>query len=252
MKKLFFLIFILGLVLNSPKVSLGQELKEPEEGKKRSYAFRERRQFRNLRKQKGIQTSIFWSGPFKSKKIALTFDDGPNPDNTLLLLRTLERKNVLATFFLIGENAEAYPELVKEIQGRGHEIGNHSYSHPNMGKAEPLKVIREIRKTQRILEQTTGTSPTLYRPPYGTMMLEDLVVIPRFGLTTILWTVDSKDWAGIDKEQIEETILETVYNGSIIVCHEQCRATIEALPRVIDILKEKGYEFVTVSEIIEE
>jgi len=252
MGKIFFMIFTLGLVLSLPRVSLGQVVKTPEEGKKRLYTFRERHQFRSLRKQKGIQTSIFWSGPFKSKKIALTFDDGPNSENTLLLLKTLEKKNVLATFFLIGENAEAYPELVTEIHKRGHEIGNHSYSHSNMGRSEPLKVIREIRKTQRILARITGETPTLFRPPYGTMMLEDVVVIPKFGLRIIFWTVDSKDWSGIDKRQIEEIILETAYNGSIIICHEQCRATIEALPRVIDMLKERDYEFVTVSELIED
>ena len=249
MKNFFYLIFVLGLVLNlSPSVFAEEET--PEEIKKSFYDFRERRQFENLKKHKGIQTPIFWSGPVKSQKVALTFDDGPNPKTTLLLLETLEEKKVVATFFLIGENAEVYPELVKEIEKRGHEIGNHSYSHPNMGRSEPLKVIKEIRKTQRILEGITGDVPTLFRPPYGTMMLEDLVIIPRFGLKTILWTVDSKDWSGINAEQIEKVILGTTYSGSIIVCHEQCHSTIESLPGVIDGLTERGYEFVTVSEII--
>ncbi len=245
------MILILGLGLNLPPVTFGQEGNKSQKIKKSFYNFRERRQFKNLKKHKGIQTSVFWSGPVKSRKIALTFDDGPNPKTTFLLLETLEGKEVVATFFLIGENAEVYPELVKEIKRRGHEIGNHSYSHPNMSRSEPLKVIKEIRKTQRILEEITGDVPTLFRPPYGTMMLEDLVVLPRFGLKLILWTVDSKDWSGINGKQIEEIILGMTYSGSIIVCHEQCRSTIESLPRVIDVLRERGYEFVTVSEIIE-
>ncbi|MEA3369202.1 MAG: polysaccharide deacetylase family protein [Candidatus Ratteibacteria bacterium] len=252
MKKLFIFIFILAWFFNlSPLVFAEQEM-VPEKIKKSFYNFKERRQFRNLKKHKGIQTSVFWSGPEKSRKVALTFDDGPNPKTTLLLLETLEGKEVVATFFLIGQNAEVYPELVKEIKKRGHEIGNHSYSHPNMGRSEPLKVIQEVKKTQRILEEITGDVPTLFRPPYGTMMLEDLVIIPRFGLKMILWTVDSKDWSGINEKQIEEIILGTAYSGSIIVCHEQCRSTIGSLPRVIDALRERGYEFVTVSEIIEE
>jgi len=252
-KKIFFLIFALGVIVNVSSVGSSEGEGETEEKKQQSfYNFRERRQFRNLKKTKGIQTSVFWSGPYTSQKVALTFDDGPHQENTLLILKALEEKNILATFFLIGENAETYPELVLEIKRRGHEIGNHSYSHPNMGKANPVKVIKELRRTQRILKEITGSSPTLFRPPYGTMMLEDLVVMPRFGLKVILWTVDSKDWFGIEKNQIEETILGTVTGGSIILYHEQCPESIKSLPRVIDVLKGRGYEFVPVSEIIKE
>ncbi len=224
----------------------------PKDNEKSYYSFKERQQFQILKKQKGIQNTIFWSGPFKFKKIALTFDDGPNPKNTTFLLKALEEKNVPATFFLTGENAERYPALVKEIQKQGHEIGNHSYSHSNMSKSDPLKVIKEIRKTQRILERITGKAPVLFRPPYGTMMLEDMVVIPRFGLKVILWTVDSKDWSNIKESEIAENVLQKTCGGSIIVCHEQCRESIKSLPGVIDALRERGYEFVTVSELIED
>jgi peptidoglycan/xylan/chitin deacetylase (PgdA/CDA1 family) len=162
--------------------------------------------------------------------IAMTFDDGPSSENTPRLLEMLKQRNIKATFFLIGENAAANPDLVRRILAEGHEIGNHSWTHPQLSKLSDDRVTTEITKTQGAIKDASGYTPTLLRPPYGAITARQREWIEnQFGLNIILWSVDPLDWKRPGASVITQRILSQVRPGAIILSHDIHKQTIDAI-----------------------
>jgi peptidoglycan/xylan/chitin deacetylase (PgdA/CDA1 family) len=197
--------------------------------------------------EKPSYSSCHVDGPY----LALTFDDGPSPTLTPKLLDLLKAKGIKATFFLVGENAAQYPDIVKRIAAEGHEIGNHTWTHAWLTRKSDSIIRDEITRTSALLEQLTGRKPTLIRPPYGaTTVLLDRQIKRDFGLQVVLWSVDPLDWKYRNADHVESAILAEARPGSIVLSHDIHATTVAAMPAVIAALSAKGYRFVTVSELI--
>ncbi|MFF1869174.1 polysaccharide deacetylase family protein [Kitasatospora herbaricolor] len=172
--------------------------------------------------------------------VALTFDDGPHPDSTPALLAILAAGGRTATFFLRGDQAERHPGLVREIHRAGCGIGNHSFSHPHLTGLRPAEIEAEIERTQRTLSRLTGTRPTVFRPPYGESDRVVRAAATAAGLTEVLWTVDTRDWAGADPEGIAGAVA-TARAGDVVLLHDAGqRNTVDALPFVLAALARRG------------
>jgi peptidoglycan-N-acetylglucosamine deacetylase len=183
--------------------------------------------------------------------IAMTFDDGPSAENTPRLLEMLKQRNIKATFFLIGQNVVSNPDLVRRILAEGHEIGNHSWTHPQLSKLSDDRVTAEITKTQDAIKDASGFTPTILRPPYGAITPRQREWIQsRFGLNIILWSVDPFDWKRPGASVITQRILSQTRPGAIILSHDIHKQTVDAMPATLDALIAKGYKFVTVSQLI--
>jgi peptidoglycan/xylan/chitin deacetylase (PgdA/CDA1 family) len=183
--------------------------------------------------------------------IAMTFDDGPSAENTPRLLEMLKQRNIKATFFLIGQNASSNPDLVRRILAEGHEIGNHSWTHPQLSKLSDDRVTAEITQTQDAIKDASGFTPTLLRPPYGAITPRQREWIEnRFGLNIILWSVDPFDWKRPGASVITQRILSQTRPGAIILSHDIHKQTVDAMPATLDALIAKGYKFATVSQLI--
>ncbi|GLZ05762.1 deacetylase [Actinomadura sp. NBRC 104412] len=182
------------------------------------------------------------------KCVALTFDDGPAPV-TGRLLDTLAAHRVRATFFLVGENVERYPEIVAREAREGHELANHSYSHPNLRRPSERAVRRQLRRTQEVIRRVTGVTPTLMRPPYGATDKGVAAITRELGLAQVLWSVDPLDWRVRDKRNVARVVSHEARKGAIVLMHDIHPSTVAAVPRIIERLSRKGYFFVTVSEL---
>jgi peptidoglycan/xylan/chitin deacetylase (PgdA/CDA1 family) len=190
---------------------------------------------------------IHVDGPY----VALTFDDGPSPKLTPKLLDLLAAHHIKATFFLIGENAAEYPDIVAREAREGHEIANHSWSHPNLAKMSDDGVRNQLRKTDDAIRGAIGTGATLLRPPYGNITARQKKWINQeFGYKIILWDVDPLDWKRPGSSVVCNRIVKMSRAGSIILAHDIHPGTIDAMPCVLDQLQAKGLKFVTVSELI--
>ena len=203
----------------------------------------------------GNSDIVFLKSRKPTKKIALTFDDGPHPRYTERILDILERYDIKATFFVIGVNIQNYPEPFKKIVAAGHEIGNHSYSHSVCGAKENSDIIFDMQKCDALVKEITGSKPTLYRPPCGIYDAKIVNAAREEGYSVILWSVDTLDWKNTPPEEISGNVLESVKGGDIILMHDYTsgkNTTCEALELMIPRLLEKGYEFVTVSELIKQ
>ena len=184
------------------------------------------------------------------KYVALTFDDGPSSKVTPRILQTLEQHQAKATFFMLGKRVEMYPTIAAQVAAEGHEIANHTFSHPNLKKLSHKEMTEEIEKTNKLIEITTGVTPTLFRPPYGIYSQDILNYTASNNYSTILWSVDSLDWKSRNPAAIKKEILSNITNKSIVLMHDLHTATAEALPDLLMTLKQEGYEFVTVSELL--
>ena len=191
--------------------------------------------------------SVHTDGPY----IAMTFDDGPSATLTPKLLDLLAARHIKATFFVIGENVAEHPEIVERAAREGHEIGNHSWSHPNFGKMSEESVRSQLRRTDDAIKNATGKRPTLMRPPYGSITdREKHWIHDEFGYQIILWDVDPYDWRRPGPAVVRNRILKETQPGSIVLSHDIHPGTIEAMPSTFDALEAKGFKFVTVSELI--
>jgi peptidoglycan/xylan/chitin deacetylase (PgdA/CDA1 family) len=181
----------------------------------------------------------------------MTFDDGPSATLTPKLLDLLATHHIKATFFVIGENVAEHPEIVARAAREGHEIANHSWSHPNLGKMSDDSVRRQLRQTDDAIKNATGKRPTLMRPPYGSITArEKRWIHDEFGYDIILWDVDPYDWKRPGPAVVRARILKETRPGSIVLSHDIHPGTIEAMPSTFDELEAKGFKFVTVSELI--
>jgi peptidoglycan-N-acetylglucosamine deacetylase len=199
----------------------------------------------------GEYTFVIWAGSSRYRNVALTFDDGPNPRYTPDVLKILETNDVRATFFLIGQHAEQHPDLVGRIHLAGHAIGNHTYSHTKLTQVTSEAIKRQVEMTGDIIRRSTGEDTVLFRPPGGVFDGRSLAELARTKLDVVLWSVDSRDWTRPGIAAIKDNILPNVRNGSIILCHDGYDQIVEALPDVIKSLKEQGYQFITIPEMIE-
>ncbi len=182
-------------------------------------------------------------------KIAITFDDGPNTCFTPQLLDGLRERKIKATFFLLGQNMETEEnkEIVHRMYQEGHLIGNHTYHHLEIPKLSTQDAVKEIKDTETMIEEITGEKSGYFRPPYGSWdkeMETYLSVIPIF------WTVDPRDWESKNKEEIVNRVVTEAKENDIILLHDCYGTSVEAALEIIDILQEKGFEFVTVEQLI--
>lgn len=190
--------------------------------------------------------------PTTHKVVAITIDDGPHYKTTPEILRVLKAKQAKATFFVLGVNAEAHPEIVAQAVADGHEIASHAYSHRRLNRLTAAEVADEFARLETIL-QPVAPKPTLFRPPDGAYN-DDIVALARErGYTTVLWSVDTGDWRQGPVELVVKAVLDHVQPGSIILMHDgqYPLPTPQALPIIIDNLQSQGYQLVTVSELLQ-
>lgn len=183
----------------------------------------------------------------EKNKIAITFDDGPNPEYTMKLLEGLQKRGVKATFFVLGSEVEKYPEIVEAIDQGGHLIGVHSYEHVNFGQIGDAAAIEQVEKTQDAIYNVTGKYSGYIRPPYGCWKKSLDAEVP---LIEVLWDIDPLDWATKDADTVVQRILKDAKDGSIILLHDASASSVQAAFTVIDILQQENYEFVTVEELL--
>jgi peptidoglycan-N-acetylglucosamine deacetylase len=185
------------------------------------------------------------------KKISITFDCAWGSEDIPDILNTLKSEDVKATFFLVGQWAEKFPDMVRQISGQGHDVGNHSYSHLRMGVMDNKKIKEEILTCGTILNKITGKKIDLFRAPYGDYNDNIIKDAKESGYYTIQWDVDSLDWKpDLSKDEIVSRVLKNVKPGSIILFHNDTQYTANILPSIIKTLKDAGYTFEPVSKMI--
>lgn len=198
-------------------------------------------------------SSVHVDGPY----IAMTFDDGPDAVLTPRLLDILKERHIHATFFVLGQRVQEHPEILQRAVAEGHEIGNHSWDHPQLTKLAEGGLQHQMGDTSAIIKQAIGHTPILMRPPYGaTNPRLNRAFEKEYGMKVILWSVDPFDWKNPGPKVVESRILSGwkesggAKPGAIILSHDIHKGTIEAMPETIDALLAKGYKFVTVSELL--
>lgn len=185
------------------------------------------------------------------KCIALTFDDGPGK-YAGKLLDTLKKTDAKVTFFLEGQYVKSRPTYAKRMATEGHELGNHSYKHPNFTTLEPWAIRSEIQKTQDIIKQVAGVEPKLLRPPYGMADIETSDIAAEFSMPMVLWTAGSRDWATKNEAEIKKQTLAVAKENGIILMHDWVKQTVDAMPSIVKTLQSRGYKLVTVSTLIKQ
>ena len=200
----------------------------------------------------------FTCGAPGSRRIALTYDDGPNDPHTMRLLEVLERHGVKATFFMIGRYVRQRPEIARAVAAAGHVIGNHTFTHPNLIFTGAAEANRQLEECEQALSEVVGEHSLLFRPPFGGRTPWVLNVARARGLQTVMWNVTGFDWSAKSAESIEEKVTKHVRGGDVILLHDgghlQMGAdrsfTVAATDRLIARYKGEGYEFVTVPEMV--
>lgn len=183
----------------------------------------------------------------EDKKIALTFDDGPNEKYTLPLLQGLRERNVKATFFLLGQEVTENPDIAKKIAKDGHMIGNHSFYHKDLSEMGSEEAILQVSRTNEVIYEATGEYPQLIRPPFG-RAAQNLVYEPP--MMEVLWTIDSRDWELSDVGTIMQNVLPNAEENAIILMHDSSQSSVQAALAIVDCLQKQGYTFVTLDEIL--
>lgn len=196
---------------------------------------------------------VYYHVPTTEKVVALTFDDGPHPRFTDEILEILRKEEVRATFFAIGCNVASYPDVMRRVIAAGHEVGNHTYSHPCVRRVTEEQLVEEIEKTDAVLRSLGYSGNGLFRPPQGICSADMPTLLTHTKKTAILWNIDTRDWAHRASEEIVKEIDSTVCGGDIILFHDYVsgeNTTIPAIKKLIPMLKTRGYQFVTVSELL--
>jgi len=185
------------------------------------------------------------------KVLAMTFDDGPHPELTPKLLDILKERGIKATFYVIGRSAAQYPEIMKRMIDEGHEVGNHTWTHPWLTRISTSRVKSEMSQTADIIEKTTGRRAATMRPPYGAIntRLRQLFT-DELDLPVVMWSVDPLDWRRPGSSVVASRLVNGAHPGAILLAHDIHPGTISAMPSAFDQLTAKGYRFVTVSELL--
>ena len=225
---------------------IAQKEREEAERRRKEEEERKRREAEERKKQhqQRANSSI-------GKYVAFTFDDGPHPTVTPEILKILREYNAKATFFMLGLEARKYPHLAKQVASEGHEIANHTYSHPDLTKMNYDNVNRQFSEGRRIIEEITGVKTSLFRPPYGAINDNVITAAGNQNSPIIMWSVDSRDWESRDANAIYNVVMRNIRGGSIILMHDLYPSTAEGFRRVIDTLHKEGFQFVTVSKLLE-
>ncbi len=199
--------------------------------------------------ERALKAAVTEEGAKESQhpRAALTFDDGPDLRHTSLLLDGLKERDIKASFFLLGEKIEQYPELVQRMQEEGHLVGNHTYHHVQLDKLNETKAREEILKTNNLIYETTGVYPQYMRPPFGAWKKNLELCVE---MLPVFWTIDTLDWKVQNTEKIVRTVQEQIEDGAIILMHDEYDTSVEAALKVADELREQGYELVTVDQLI--
>lgn len=186
----------------------------------------------------------------EEKKVAISFDAAWGEEKTDEILNILEEHNVKTTFFLVGYWVDKYPERVKQIYDAGHEIGNHSNTHPHMSELSNEQIAQELSTLSKKVEAITGTATTLFRPPYGDY--DDQVVLQarKDGYEVIQWNVDSLDWKNLGVDPMIKQVTKEINPGDIILFHNNSQYITQALPTILDYIQSQGYEIVPVSQLV--
>ena len=185
------------------------------------------------------------------KYIAMTFDDGPHPTNTPRLLEILRARNIKATFFVIGQSAALYPQVLRNTVAEGHEIGNHSHTHRLLSKASDAELRLELSRCRDAVVSATGAPPRVLRPPYGGLLKRQRELVrSEFGYPIILWSVDPLDWRRPGPSVVASRILHGTGAGGIVLAHDLHSQTVDAMPATLDGLLRRGFQFVTVSQLL--
>ncbi len=190
------------------------------------------------------------SGPTDNNQIALTFDDGPTPGVTDRILDELKLRKLHATFFMIGERIAAAPDLARRVLAEGHDIGNHTYTHPKLTALPESQVIAEIRKTQDIIAKEMNYSARWFRPPYGAFRADQSALVEQAGMRVVLWNIDPSDWSQPGEDKITGTIFEKAAAGAIVVCHDFSEQTANCMGVLLDGLLTRGLTPVTLSRLL--
>ncbi len=199
------------------------------------------------------QNKLLSNGNVSLPEIALTFDDGPNPYYTPQILAILQHYNLKATFFCVGRLAAAYPALVREEYSAGNIVGNHTWSHPNLALLTSAAIQSQIVRTSDIIEADIGVRPTFFRPPYGSMSVQELTQVYHDGLTSVLWNDEGQDWTRPGVDAIVLRILSFARKGTILLMHDgggDRSQTVAALPIIIRALEKRGFRFVTLQQMV--
>ena len=183
-----------------------------------------------------------------NKVIALTFDDGPGP-YTAHLLDILDQYGAKATFFLIGSKVSGQASVVRSIQARGHQLGNHSWSHPELPKLSVDQIAGEIDRTNEAIRQATGVKPSILRPPYGAVNGVVLEQLRLRNMSSILWSVDTRDWADRNSQIVCSRAVAGARPGAVILMHDIHQTSVNAVPCILGSLKQQGYSFVTIQRL---
>lgn len=184
------------------------------------------------------------------KKVAISFDATWGTELTDEILDILQAHNIRTTFFLAGYWVDKHPDYVVKISEAGHEIGNHSYSHPHMNSLSEQGIAYELQKNEHLIQDLTGQRTTLFRPPFGEYNNQVITVAKELGYHTIQWSVDSLDWKDLTSDQIYQRVMSQIKPGSIVLFHNAAPGTPGAIRRLIPDLKAQGYEIVPVSELL--
>lgn len=185
-----------------------------------------------------------------AKRVAISFDAAWGADKTPLLLNILHEHKIQTTFFLVDFWMGKYPEVTKQIAAAGHELGNHSATHPHLNSLTAEQVYEELETTNARIRELTGQEPLLFRPPFGEYNNTVLTVVQDLGLFAIQWDVDSLDWQNLTAQEISRRVLGQIKPGSIVLFHNNAEHTPAALPQIIQELHSRGYEIVPISELI--
>lgn len=192
----------------------------------------------------------FLKEQYKNKKlVAITFDDGPS-QYTTTLIDELKKRDVPATFFVLGSEVERYPEVLKFVSDTGNEIGIHSYEHKLFTKLSEEEILEQISKTKNIIYDITGTNPTLIRVPYGSTNKQIKKILEEHELESVLWNVDSLDWKLKNTNKVYNYVIKKFKGNDIILMHDSFKTSVEAATLIIDKLQRECYTFVTVSEFL--
>ncbi|MBO4412865.1 MAG: polysaccharide deacetylase family protein [Clostridia bacterium] len=184
------------------------------------------------------------------KQVAISFDAAWGADKTQGIVDILKEYNAGATFFLVGFWTDKYPDMVKMIDESGFEIGTHSNTHPDMAKLSSDQIKQELETSMKMITDITGKEVKVFRPPYGSYNNTLIDIAASLGLKTIQWDVDTLDWKGLSGQDICQRVLNSVKNGSIILCHNNSDHILEALPLILDRLQKQGYKITSVSDLI--